>query len=67
MEERTKRGEEDRQRELDQMTGKPVHQGPADAEAEATPNTTTTRDKGVEPTNDARHSQDGRTKTVKPH
>ena len=65
MEERTKRGEEDRKRELDQMIGKPVQSTPNDTN-EGAPNTATTRDKGVEPTDDERRSGHGEARPVKP-
>lgn len=56
MPERTKRGDEDRKREDEEMSGEPIDtRAPADAGVP----TTTTRDKSVEPVKDARRAGQG--------
>ncbi|MDY3561877.1 hypothetical protein R5W23_003305 [Gemmata sp. JC673] len=57
MAERTKRGDEDRKREDEEMTGEPVSTGGPDG-AEA-PTATRTRDKGLEPAKDVRREGQG--------
>ncbi|AWM41136.1 hypothetical protein GobsT_02560 [Gemmata obscuriglobus] len=57
MAERTKRGDEDRKREDEDMKGEPV--GTAAPDGSGAPTASTTRDKGQEPVKDVRREGRG--------